>query len=118
LTAADLLERWRRLGLRNGMALIVHSSLSSLGHVEGGAAAVVASLRHAVGPMGTIVVPTFTRQVADPVPGEVGVPSACVRARRERVPCFHPALPSSMGRYRRRCAHSPRACAARIRKLR
>ena len=43
------------------------------------------------------MVPTFTRRVADPDPGEVGAPAASVRARRERVPCFHAGLPSSMG---------------------
>ncbi|WP_049661293.1 AAC(3) family N-acetyltransferase, partial [Kitasatospora sp. MY 5-36] len=70
LTTADLVEGWRRVGVREGMALIVHSSLSSLGRVEGGAAAVVAGLREAVGPGGTVAVPAFTSgTVHDPAPG-------------------------------------------------
>ncbi|WP_283514901.1 AAC(3) family N-acetyltransferase [Streptomyces sp. H10-C2] len=79
------------------MALIVHSSLSSLGHVEGGAATVVESLRNVVGPTGTLVTPAFTWQVADPDPAHVGVPDAAVKERRAAVPIFHPGLQSSMG---------------------
>lgn len=97
LTAADLVEGWRRVGLAEGMAVIVHSSLSSLGHVDGGAATVVASLRAAVGPTGTLVVPAFTGQVADPDPAHTGAPDAAVRQRRAAVPDFHAGLPSSMG---------------------
>ncbi|MFE4515349.1 aminoglycoside N(3)-acetyltransferase [Kitasatospora sp. NPDC056783] len=98
LTTADLVEGWRRVGVRDGMALIVHSSLSSLGRVEGGAAAVVASLREAVGPGGTVAVPAFTSDtVRDPAPGHSGPPGAEVAERRAAVPLFHPGLPSAMG---------------------
>lgn len=96
LTATDLTAGWRRAGVADGMHVIVHSSLSALGPVDGGAATVVASLRRAVGPAGTIVAPAFTPQVADPDPG-AGVPDAAVRARRAAVPTFHPGLPSTMG---------------------
>jgi aminoglycoside 3-N-acetyltransferase len=54
--AADL----RALGLPAGASVLVHSSLSSLGHVDGGAPAVVAALEEAVGAEGTVLVPTFT----------------------------------------------------------
>ncbi|WP_329541056.1 aminoglycoside N(3)-acetyltransferase [Streptomyces sp. NBC_01358] len=98
LTTADLVEGWRKAGVQESMALIVHASLSSLGPVDGGAATVVESLRTAVGPTGTLVTPTFTWQVADPDPDHVGVPDAAVKARRAAVSAFHPDLPStSMG---------------------
>ncbi|MFE0102435.1 aminoglycoside N(3)-acetyltransferase [Streptomyces sp. NPDC059009] len=98
LTRGDLVEGWRRAGVTEGMDLIVHSSLSSLGRVEGGAATVVDSLRTALGPTGTLVTPAFTWQVADPDPGHVGVPDAGVRERRAAVPLFHPDLETtSMG---------------------
>lgn len=98
LTTADLVEGWRRVGVREGMALIVHSSLSSLGRVEGGAAAVVAALREAVGPSGTVAVPTFTTgTVCDPVPGHTGAPTAGTAELRAAVPLFRPDLPSGTG---------------------
>lgn len=53
----------------------------------------VASLREAVGPAGTVAVPAFTWEVADPDPEHVGVPDAAVAARRAAVPLFHPGLP-------------------------
>ncbi|MFD8085740.1 aminoglycoside N(3)-acetyltransferase [Kitasatospora sp. NPDC059722] len=98
LTAAGLTEAWRSMGVREGMALMVHSSLSSLGRVEGGADAVVASLRAAVGPTGTVVVPAFTGSVVlDPHPEHTGVPTPEIAERRAAVPLFHPAMPSPMG---------------------
>lgn len=92
LTAADLVAGWRAAGVRDGMTLMVHASLSALGPVEGGAATVVASLRTAVGPQGTVAVPTFTWQVADPDPDHAGVPTEDVAARRAGVPDFHADL--------------------------
>lgn len=98
LTPADLEEGWRRTGLSAGMDVIVHASLSRFGHVEGGAGAVVESLRRVLGASGTLVVPTFTWQVTDPEPDHVGVPDARVRERRAAVPTFHAGLPTtSMG---------------------
>ncbi|MET8544038.1 AAC(3) family N-acetyltransferase [Kitasatospora sp. NPDC004799] len=98
LTTADLVEGWHRVGVRAGMSLIVHSSLSSLGRVEGGAAAVVASLREAVGPGGTVAAPTFTTgTVCDPAPRHSGPPGPEVAELRAAVPLFHAELPSAMG---------------------
>lgn len=96
LSAAALVEGWREVGVEVGMALIVHSSLSSLGHVEGGATTVVESLRAAVGPTGTVAVPAFTGQVSDPAP-DLGGADADVRERRADVPMFEPDLASRMG---------------------
>lgn len=53
--AADL----RRLGIQNGDVLFVHSSLKSLGFVQGGPAAVLGALRDAVGPEGTLLLPAY-----------------------------------------------------------
>jgi len=50
----------RALGLAPGDVVLVHSSLSSLGYVEGGAEAVIDALLGAVGPEGTVLVPTLT----------------------------------------------------------
>jgi aminoglycoside 3-N-acetyltransferase len=97
LTVPGLLEGWREVGVEEGMALMVHSSLSSLGRVDGGAATVVESLRSAVGPGGTIVVPAFTEQVHDPDRDHIGAPDAAVNERRAAVPYFRSDLPTTMG---------------------
>jgi aminoglycoside 3-N-acetyltransferase len=60
LTQADILAGLRALSLRAGSHVLVHSSLSSFGYVEGGADAVIDALIEAVGPEGTVIVPTLT----------------------------------------------------------
>lgn len=95
LTDTELVEGWREVGVREGMSVIVHSSLSSVGRIDGGAATVIGSLRTVLGPAGTLVAPTFTWQVADPDHGHVGIPDATVIERRAAVPTFHPDLPST-----------------------
>jgi len=47
------------VGVEPGMALMVHSSLKSLGHVEGGALAVARALMDVLTPEGTLVMPSF-----------------------------------------------------------
>jgi len=55
---AELASQLRALGLGPGDTVFIHSSLSRIGHVIGGAEAVVAALRDAVGPEGTVAAPT------------------------------------------------------------
>lgn len=96
-TSDDLLAGWDEAGVRRGMHVIVHSTLSGIGRVRGGATTVVDSLRRAVGHDGTLVVPAFTPQVADPHPEFRGIPDGDVRARRAQVPVFTSDVPSPMG---------------------
>lgn len=56
----QLYTAWRQAGVEAGSKLLVHSSLRSLGHVEGGPDAVIDSLLDALGEEGTLLVPTFT----------------------------------------------------------
>ena len=55
-----LREELEALGCCAGDVLAVHSSLRSMGAVEGGADTVIAALSDAVGPTGTLLLPTFT----------------------------------------------------------
>lgn len=64
LDLAALVSAFTRLGVPRGGLLMVHSSLRSLGHVAGGAPTVVDALLEALGPEGTLVVPTFTYPLA------------------------------------------------------
>src|SRR5262245_6683309 len=59
LNQAAIVAALRRLGISRGDTLIVHSSLSRLGFVEGGVDAVVKALQESVGPEGTLGAPTF-----------------------------------------------------------
>jgi aminoglycoside 3-N-acetyltransferase len=60
VTQGDIAAGFRELGIGSGDTLLAHSSLSSFGHVEGGADAVIDGLLDALGPDGTLLVPTLT----------------------------------------------------------
>jgi len=56
----DIFRAAREAGVKNGDILLVHSSLKSLGQVDGGADAVIDALLRAVGKDGTLVMPTLS----------------------------------------------------------
>jgi len=60
VTKEDVKEGLKRLGLGKDDIVFVHSSLSSLGYVEGGADTVIDALLETVGPQGTVAVPTYS----------------------------------------------------------
>jgi aminoglycoside 3-N-acetyltransferase len=53
---------FERLGLKPGMTVMVHSSLSSFGKVRGGADKVIACIQKAITDKGKLIMPTFTYQ--------------------------------------------------------
>ncbi len=95
ITKRQLIADLRRLGLREGMDVMVHSSLSSLGAVSGGADTVVDALLAVVGRSGTLLMPSFnhkTAQVYNPMttPTKNGaIPDAMWR-RPRAVRSMHP----------------------------
>lgn len=66
VTRTSLKRDFEELGIRKGMTLIVHSSLSSLGWVCGGAQAVIQALEDVLTESGTLVMPTHTGDLSDP----------------------------------------------------
>ena len=62
VTQADLEEALRRLGLAAGDLVLVHSSLSNLGRIQNGEAAVVGAFEALLGPQGTLVFPTLSQR--------------------------------------------------------
>lgn len=60
VTKQMIVDDLRKLGLKDGDAVLVHSSLSRIGYVEGGAETVIDALIEAVGDTGTVLVPTLT----------------------------------------------------------
>ena len=56
----DVVSAFRRVGMRSGMTVCVHSSLSRLGYIAGGADTIIDALQDTVGPQGCIMMPTFS----------------------------------------------------------
>lgn len=62
----EIVDGLRGLGLIEGMAVEVHSSLSSLGWVDGGADTVIEALMEVVGPQGALIMSAYP--VSPPLP--------------------------------------------------
>lgn len=101
VTRERIAQDLARLGLAAGEVVFVHSSLSSLGWVEGGAEAVVDAFLDVLGAEGLLVVPTLTwtfahgeyaRYAFDPAetPSRVGRISETVRRRPGAFRSAHP----------------------------
>jgi len=93
LTKDDLKQGLRDLGVEGGMALMVHSSLSALGHVEGGADTVIDALIEGVGPLGTVMMPAMGGAPVfdvDDTPSNVGAITDRFWRRPETIRSIHP----------------------------
>ena len=62
---SDIKAGFMRLGLKKGDIVGVHSSLSSFGHVEGGADTVIDALLEAVGERGNVVMSTHSANLSE-----------------------------------------------------
>jgi aminoglycoside N3'-acetyltransferase len=56
---AALTAQLHELGVRQGDVLLVHTSFRAVRPVDGGPAGLIAALRHALGPEGTLVMPSW-----------------------------------------------------------
>ena len=65
----DIIEALQKVGVRQGQSIMVHTSLSSLGFVCGGAQPVIEALLECVGEEGTIMMPTQSWKNLDPTAG-------------------------------------------------
>lgn len=69
LTKDDLKKEFHKCGVKDGQTIFVHTSLSSLGFVVGGAETVIRALLELVGEEGTIMMPSQTWKNLDPSKG-------------------------------------------------
>ncbi len=63
---ATIADQLRTLGVKEGGVLLVHTSFRATRPVEGGPAGLIAALRDALGPAGTLVMPSWSGEEDDP----------------------------------------------------
>lgn len=86
------------LGIQQGITVMVHSSLSALGWVNGGAVTVIQALMDVITLSGTIVMPTHSGDYSDPALwGNPPVPGEWCRIIRDTMPAFEPEVTPSRG---------------------
>lgn len=97
LTLDDLVAGFRSLGVEEGDTLLVHSSYKSFGPVDGGPQTVVNGLEAALGPTGTLIMPTFNFDFnkgqpwdVRSTPSKMGVLTELVRVDPRAKRVFHP----------------------------
>jgi aminoglycoside 3-N-acetyltransferase len=79
------------LGVRQGATLLVHSSLSSIGWVCGGAVAVIQALEASLGEQGTLVMPAFSGGMTEPSHWQAPpVPETWWETIRTATPAYDP----------------------------
>lgn len=88
ITQAQIVRTLDRLGVRRGDVMLAHTSMSYFGYIEGGPDTVIDAFGDALGPGGTLVMPTmtFSRKGVEPYdrersPSAVGLISETFRGR-------------------------------------
>lgn len=97
-TVDSLTAEFQRIGLQEGMTVLVHSSMSKLGWVCGGPVAVVQALLTALGPTGTLMMPTHSGDLSNPAHwAHPPVPESWWPIIRDSMPAYHPAYTPTRG---------------------
>jgi len=94
VTKEIILEKFYEFGIKSGDKFILHSSLRSMGNVEGGADTVIDAMLESVYPGGTVFVPESTfGKPFNPTKStsEVGWITEVFRKRPEAIRSLHPS---------------------------
>ena len=90
LISKEQLKRdFKKIGLKEGDIVLVHSSLGNIGFVDGGANTVIDALIETVGDTGTVVVPTMSFLPWDFLDGNVP------RFDSKNTPCYTGKIPET-----------------------
>lgn len=97
-TKASLIEQLQAAGIERGDSLFVHSSLSKLGWVCGGAQTVIEALQDTIGPEGLIMMATQSGDNSDPAEWEAPpVPVEWWETIRTSMPAYDPDKTATRG---------------------
>ncbi len=98
VTRQKIIDDLREIGVTPGMTLLVHSSLSSMGWVCGGAVSVVSALQDVIRPYGLLIMPSHSGELSDPSGWEnPPVPESWWDTIRETMPPFDPEVTPTRG---------------------
>lgn len=103
VTQSQIIEQLKEVGIKNGEVVMLHSSLSKMGYVEGGAQTVIDSILKVIGNEGTIAMPAFPAigfnydyLITNPVfdlsntPSKMGVITEVFRKMKQVKRSLHP----------------------------
>jgi aminoglycoside 3-N-acetyltransferase len=98
ITIQSLIRDLKSLGIQEGEVLLVHSSLSAIGWISGGAEALIRALLAAVGDTGTLSMPAHSGALSDPELWEnPPVPKSWQDPIRNSMPPYNPAITPTRG---------------------
>ena len=109
ISCAQLVDDLQNLGIHPGDAVMMHSSLSALGPVDGGAQTVVDALLEVVGPEGTLLVPAFRDSVWG-APENFTNSDCCCGAKNRLCPSQQPGFQGIIPETIRQRPGSLRSC--------
>jgi len=93
VTKKELFLKLKRIGLKKGSLVYVHTAMSSFGYVKGGPDIVLDSILRLIGNKGTVVMPAFThlrKKFSLNDPCWTGKVSETLRLRNDSVRSVHP----------------------------
>ena len=89
VTRDSLSTALRKIGIRSGDVLCVHTSMKSLGFVIGGARTIIDGLLDSVGEEGTLMMPTYSGDLSDPVEwAHPPVPPEWIETIQREMPAY------------------------------
>lgn len=97
-TRSSLANDFRKLGLYEGMTVIVHSSMRSLGWVCGGPAAIIHALQDVITSKGTIIMPAHSGDISDSREwSNPAIPEEWIPEVMKELPPFDPDVTPTFG---------------------
>ena len=97
-TITTLKQDFKKLGIKPGIVVIMHSSLSKIGWTVGGPVAVISALMQILTSEGTLIMPTFSGDNSDPSQWQnPPVPENWWKIIRNEMPAYNPEITPTRG---------------------